>query len=323
MKLTAPPKFSWSATRGNTFEDCRRAYFYQYYLANGRAEGADPDDVARAARLKRLSSLPLWVGSRVHDAIEGVLREARDGGAADIEVAVERMVGQMRADYRASTNGGTGKWKDFSSMLRFHEHEYAAETGRVLAPEDWTPRVESACAMLRAFPAHGYVERARTLGPARVRALEELEDWPLDDVKVYVKIDFAYEDDDGTVHIVDWKTGQREHGETPIQMLGYALFAMKRWNVPIERLRVKEVFLAKDDTDRPCTITADTLAAAEQRMRRSIEAMLEALHDPRRDVARAERFEPTPSWRCRSCNFLALCDEGRAASRDAGRGGGA
>jgi hypothetical protein len=308
MTWVTPPNFSWSASRSNVFGDCPRAYFCQYYLANGRAIDALPADVALAARLKRLTALPLWIGSRVHDTIEKMLRSARGGAETDIERTLADMVGQMRADYAASLLGHQVEHNGYASVARFHEHEY----GRLPAREEWSRRVESAKAMIRGFARHGYLDQVREAGPGRVRALEELEDWLLDGVRIFVKIDLAFEDPEGFVHIVDWKTGQWEHGETPLQMLGYALFGLRRWNLPLERLKVKEVFLAKDDPDRPCTITPATLEQAEQTMRASIGAMLERLPDPRQDFARFGDFEPRLSPRCRSCNFLALCDDAAA-----------
>ena len=57
--------FSWSASRHDTFASCKRRYYYSYY-----ASLDDPE----IHRLKKLSALPLWAGSVVHDTIEAFLR---------------------------------------------------------------------------------------------------------------------------------------------------------------------------------------------------------------------------------------------------------
>lgn len=62
---SAPPTFSWSASRHDTFASCRRRYYYSYYASN-----EDPE----IKRLKKLSALPLWAGSLVHDTIEAILK---------------------------------------------------------------------------------------------------------------------------------------------------------------------------------------------------------------------------------------------------------
>src|SRR5512133_465526 len=61
----AKPGFSWSVSRHDTFASCRRRYYYSYYAAF-------EDEEIR--RLKKLSALPLWAGSLVHDTIEQFLR---------------------------------------------------------------------------------------------------------------------------------------------------------------------------------------------------------------------------------------------------------
>ena len=57
--------FSWSVSRHDSFATCRRRYFYSYYAAD-----EDPE----IHRLKKLSALPLWAGSVVHETIEAFLR---------------------------------------------------------------------------------------------------------------------------------------------------------------------------------------------------------------------------------------------------------
>src|SRR6185295_1527277 len=57
--------FSWSVSRHDSFQSCRRRYFLSYY-----ASLDDPE----VRRLKRLSALPMWVGSVVPETIEAFLK---------------------------------------------------------------------------------------------------------------------------------------------------------------------------------------------------------------------------------------------------------
>ena len=61
-------EFSWSVSRHDTFASCKRRYFYSYYAS---------EDDPEIRRLKKLSALPLWAGSVVHETIEAFLK-ARD-----------------------------------------------------------------------------------------------------------------------------------------------------------------------------------------------------------------------------------------------------
>ena len=66
-------EFSWSRSRDNTFQDCRRRYFYHYYGAWGGWDAAAGEEVRRLYILKQLASRQMWAGRIVHDAIEMIL----------------------------------------------------------------------------------------------------------------------------------------------------------------------------------------------------------------------------------------------------------
>ncbi len=90
--------FSWSASRHDTFATCRRRYYYSYYAALD-----DPE----IHRLKKLSALPLWAGSVVHDTIEAFLRaNDRVLSPEDQEALIRSVVHSgMVTDWRASEAG--------------------------------------------------------------------------------------------------------------------------------------------------------------------------------------------------------------------------
>ena len=102
-------EFSWSVSRHDSFARCRRRYFYSYYAAN-----EDPE----IQRLKKLSALPMWAGSVVHETIEAVLKSRDVMPSPDEQEALIRAAvhGQMLTDWRESEVG--------SLRFRLFEHEY-------------------------------------------------------------------------------------------------------------------------------------------------------------------------------------------------------
>src|SRR2546427_12546139 len=66
-------EFSWSRSRDNTFQECRRRYFYHYYGAWGGWDAGATEDVRRLYILKQLASRQQWAGRVGHDAIEMVV----------------------------------------------------------------------------------------------------------------------------------------------------------------------------------------------------------------------------------------------------------
>ena len=102
--------FSWSVSRHDAFARCRRRYFYSYYASND-----DPEIL----RLKKLSALPMWAGSVVHETIETLLKTRDTLPSPDEQEALIRAAihGQMLTDWRESEAG--------SERFRLFEHEYA------------------------------------------------------------------------------------------------------------------------------------------------------------------------------------------------------
>ena len=71
-------EFSWSRTRDNAFQDCRRRYFFQYYGAWGGWDAASDPRTRLLYVLKQLGTRQMWAGRLVHEAIErALLRHAR------------------------------------------------------------------------------------------------------------------------------------------------------------------------------------------------------------------------------------------------------
>ncbi len=301
-----PKDFSWSASRHGTFENCRRAYFFHYYLALGKVSAADPARSSEARRLRSMTTVPMWVGSQVHDTIERLLRAARRGTTTDVEAAVATMLDGMRRDYVDSRDDLARKERNFKGRVRFHEHEY----GPVPSPQEWKQAAADAEAMVRDFARLEYLEQVRGLEASALLALEDLQKWDFHGVGVWVKIDLAFRDDKGRVHILDWKTGRRINDDNPLQMTGYASYAHRAWDAPLDKLAVREVYLRLPSPEKWCSIDEGAIGQANEKIAASIRSMLSLLDDPSQDIAGEHNFEAAPAaWRCRRCNFRAICGE--------------
>jgi len=308
-RFDVPEGFSWSASRHGTFSDCARAYFFRYYGSLGKADPPLPPGRRREAwRLRHLTSVPMWIGSRVHGAIEGILKAVRRGEEVDVDGEIERMVDGMRRDYDASRRDLARLRDDPRRHVRFVEHEYGIE----VPPDEWRAQVGAAREMVRAFADGGWLDRFRSLDPGEVLALEDLDRWDFEGVPVWVRIDAAWRNPDGRVTIVDWKTGRREREDNPLQLLGYAAYARDRWGVDLGALEVLEVYLRRDPPEKACRVDEETVENGRQVIRDSVRSMLEVLPDPSRDAAAEDRCPPRPGqYRCTYCPFRSLCEAGK------------
>ena len=281
--------FSWSASRHNTFASCRRKYFYSYYAAQ------DDDEIKR---LKKLSALPLWAGSVVHDTIERFLKKHDELPPQEERDALIRRVVHtgMLSDWRESELG--------SLRFRLFEHEYDVPVEQ----EDKRIAVDIVMRSLRNFFRSETLGQAFATGRERWLALEDLVSFHVGDVEVFLRMDLAFRDQEGRVVIVDWKTGRREGRFNEIQLAGYALYATEQgWAASAEEIDTELNYLVIPRAVRR-GVTEKKLEHARSFIRRSSGDMKALLLDPVENLARLEDFPMIDRpWACKRCNFRKLC----------------
>ena len=283
------PAFSWSISRHDCFATCRRRYFYSYYAA--------PED-PEIQRLKRLSALPLWTGSVVHETIEKVLR-GFDRLPSDVEqdaIVRETVHSRMLSEWRESEAG--------SLRFRLFEHEYDVPVD----PEDKKIAVGTVMRSLRNFFKSETLRQAFAAGRERWLTLEDLVSFQVGETSVFLRMDLAYRQDDGRVVIVDWKTGRSEGRFNEIQLAGYALCAVEHgWVKEPEELVTELAYLAIPRYVRR-SVDRAKVAHARSFIAKSAGTMKSLLLDSLANVGRLEDFAMIEKPRvCRRCNYRRLC----------------
>ncbi len=265
--------------RHQAFAACRRRYWYAYHGA-----AADPE----VARLRRLSSLPQWAGTVVHETLERVLRaSARVPSVTEQEALVHEAVHtRMVADWRTS-EGETG-------AFRLFEHEY----GVPVEIEDKKIAVDVVKRSLRNAFASETLREA--VDPGTRLALEELATFETTDgVTVQLRMDVAYRRG-REVRIVDWKTSLTEHRLVKVQLAAYALCAVAKGWGEASHVTTEVATLLVPRFHRR-TVDEKTLTRSRAFIGKSA-AAIEAAGDamdafPRIDQPRT----------CARCNFRRLC----------------
>jgi CRISPR/Cas system-associated exonuclease Cas4 (RecB family) len=281
--------FSWSVSRHDSFQSCRRRYFYAYYAAQ-----EDPE----IHRLKRLSALPMWAGSVVHETIEGLLKSRDTLPSPEEQEAIVRAAvhSQMLTDWRESEAG--------SLRFRLFEHEYQVAVER----EDKKIAVATVMRSLRNFFRSEVLAEAYAVGRSGWLSVEDLVSFDVDGVAVRLRMDLAFRDREGRVVIVDWKTGRREGRFNEVQLAGYALYAAREgWASAAEQIRTELAYLAVPRYVRRAVDTRK-LEHARAFIRKSAGTMQALLLDPLQNQARLEDFPMIDRPQaCRRCNFRRLC----------------
>jgi hypothetical protein len=301
-------EFSWSKSRHEKFAECRRAYYYAYYGSWGGWEAAHGTAVRELYVLKKLSSRWQWAGSVVHSALKGVLQRARvTGDVLPLEKVLERTRARARSEW--STSREKSYWREASRIVGLVEHEY----GEAIPAGDWKALYEAVVdGSLRAFYSSPTLDEIRRTPRERWLTVDELDAWEFEGTRIWVAVDFAYRDQDGRVHVLDWKTG-KERGVDHTQVGVYALYARNKWGIALDGVVGGLVYLAPGPGGAPgerVDVAADSAAldACQAQMRSSIAGMKALLADPERNVAAPAAFPRLEEREaCRRCPFRRPC----------------
>jgi CRISPR/Cas system-associated exonuclease Cas4 (RecB family) len=296
-------EFSWSKSRHEKFEECPRAYYYQYYGSWGGWSAPSDAPARELYVLKKLSTRWQWAGSAVHEAVRHMLARARaTGQRKGLEPLLEQTRRRARAVWAASRE--KSYWREPSRIEGLLEHEYAEP----VAPEEWRRLWDEVIeGSIRAFYGSETLDRILAVPSERWLTVDELDAWDFEGTKIWVAIDFAYRDGDGRIHVLDWKTG-REREVDHAQVGVYALYARERWGAAPDEVVGGLVYLGAGA--RRVDVALDPAAVEEVRrqMRGSIAAMKARLDDPARNAASEARFPRIDDrGACARCPFRRPC----------------
>ena len=222
---------------------------------------------------------------------------------ADPERALTKLEGRLRRDLEDSQAGRFRDNPKRSLGLTAHYYETDPDDG------DWEASVQLGLSCAKTFFASRAYRRVLAVGSDAIVSVEELESFLVDGVKVWVKLDLAMRGkDDGSVVIVDWKTGQHHAAEDIALQLGvYGLYGARAWDLRPDQIVALDVNL-RDESMTTHPIDAATLVEVEAYIQASIDAMRAALDDVPTNTASEERFPLTSDlWKCRRCRFRGAC----------------
>jgi hypothetical protein len=288
--------FSWSVSRHDTLSSCERKYYYSYY-----GSVLDPE----VKRLKKLSALPLWAGSVVHETIEGFLKtHDRVPSVTEQEALIhatihERMLRDWRESEGAALEGEGG-----TLLFRLFEHEYEVPVG----PDDKKILVGTVMRSLRNFFKSAVLEEAMAVGRGNWLTVEDLVSFTVEGVEIRLRMDLAFRDREGRVVIVDWKTGRSEGRFADVQLAGYALYAFEQgWASVPEQITTELAYLALPRFVRK-NVDPQRLDAVRGFIAKSAGKMKSLLLDPEHNLAEISGFARVDRPQvCRRCNYRRLC----------------
>ncbi len=297
--------FSWSKSRDEQFTECQRKYYYDKYASWGGWDKNAPTPMRMAYVLKNLKNRWAWKGETVHHMIEQVLKAMRSGEVIPFETAKEQLSQTMRANYKSSK--AKKHWEDPKRNLGLFEMEYAKD----IDDKTWKEFHDSSVECLKNFYSSSLYQELLKEDKKSWLIIEDLEEFEFDGAKVYVKLDFARRKN-GKIEIFDWKTGKDDGQAAAVQIGTYAMYAMRKWDEPLENIRA---FLFNLGSVSPVaseqTVSQKLINETLLTMSASIKKMRALLSNPDKNIPLpAAQFKFTDNERlCNYCNFYKICEK--------------
>ncbi len=255
--------------------------------------------------LKNLKNRWAWKGETVHHVIEDVLKSLRNGQPVPLDTALARLTEIMRTNYKSSK--AKKHWDDPKNNLGLFEHEYE----KSISDETWKEFHDSSAECLKNFYGSSLYEELKADDKKSWLLIEDLEEFEFEKAKIFVKLDFARMKK-GKVEIYDWKTGKNDSEGAAVQIGAYAMYAMRKWNVPVSDVRAflfnlaSPLPVANEQTVNEALIKSTTATISD-----SIHQMRELLVDPVKNIPKPrDIFSFTENTKlCGYCNFYKICEK--------------
>ena len=294
--------FSWSFSRHNMFNTCKRKYYYSYYGSWG-GWNKDADDLSQKLyMLNKMTSLPMLAGSIVHDEVERTLKILRYGRSADQEKSKDNVVKNFKQSWAQSKNE---EWRDSPKWkTNLFEHYY----GKKPSDQDLLDIRDLMVNSIDGFFASDSYRFIQTMSDTQWLAIEDLDSFEIHGTKLWVKLDFAIRHGE-RVYIYDWKTGKVVN-ENEVQLAVYAIYAQQKWDVDLRLIRLFDVYL---NQQLPVKVkpTDKLISSASEFIQSSVGDMKELLADRENNKAEIELFpvasEDRESYPCSYCSFQTVC----------------
>ncbi|HET8655989.1 MAG TPA: PD-(D/E)XK nuclease family protein [Longimicrobiaceae bacterium] len=310
------PEFSISHRVIDMLEWCPRKFRHDVHtswlgwIARGEPgpDGQPVADEARLAyRLKKLTSLHAVIGTAAHLEAERFVKAVRDDAPLPgYEEVRARLQGALNRAYTASLNRSA-----FLRSPKAHAMVFSAYySGRPSIAE-----LESAQAKVdpiaRGICESEFWSEIQGLEKEEHRAIETLDWFDFEGVRINVKADLITAHVDGDVQIVDFKTTRDDEAPHLVQLSLYALYATTKLGLDFQPGYWRGLVVNFLGRTSEYILEERHLEQAADRLRRAIREIRGYLADPATNEPRAVEDFPLVNRAqmegCRWCPFLQLC----------------
>lgn len=278
----------WSSSRYETFRLCKRKYYYVYY---SKFDTENPQE--KILELKNLKSIPLTIGTVVHDIIKTILKRYKKVETPVDENRLKNFIFDCTRTYYKSHS--------------FLEHYYDLNT------EDFSDQLfEEVFSKIEVFlnsqSLSFILSESMPYKDYWVIEPEGFGETRIDVMKAYCKVDFAFPIGENIL-IYDWKTGKKSKFKHKNQMVGYAYWASEAFDVPKSKIIPKIAYLNKVIEEDPINVTENDIENFPDKVKKDSMEMYDFCADVEKNIPKKiDKFEKNENLQiCMNCNFRELC----------------
>jgi CRISPR/Cas system-associated exonuclease Cas4 (RecB family) len=296
--------FSWSISRSEMFDYCKRKYYLNYYDSWG---GWEWNATARRRLiyfLKNRQFAGMWVGDVVHKAIKYAIENRFTVDEARVVDALTR---RLEKDFQTSSafTKSTAKPKD----LWLFEHYKKLDI-------DLAALTEKAITCIRSFFRSDPYRELMEIENKDILYLDsgninEMQ-FDLDNTVVYAIPDLCYRNKDGHFVLIDWKTGRAPDTELTPQLKLYALrLSLTDQLHPDDKEIFAYSIYLQDGSQKGRKINEGDLDLIRAKATASVAEMKDALRDAVNNVPKDVAVFPKTDHtkKCLSCVYREVCEE--------------
>jgi len=293
-------EFSWSVSRDDMFQKCKRMYYFQYYGYWGGWDQEADDRTRMIYILKQLQNRQIWAGKNVHDCIENTIRTIKGGHKTiNVRQLINKTLNKMRREFISSKNKN---YLTNPKTCALFEHEYDFE----ISDAEWKHNADNVVKCLNQFFSSNVYNEILELSGNQWIEIDKFSYFHLNNKKIYAVLDFAFRKDNELI-IYDWKTGKENLEKDKFQLACYGLFAVKKWDIDPKNVKLVDFYLSteKQNEFRLGDLDLDQI---ENYIFISIDEMEKLLEDPIGNIAKEENFPFKENKEiCNFCNYKKIC----------------
>lgn len=279
----------WSASRYETFSNCKRQYFYHYYAKFDKEIPFEKIQV-----LKSLTSKNLETGNIVHDIIRDLLKRYQKSTKEINKEKFFKYSFDMTEKYCGSKT--------------FFEHYY---NGEIISTSKIYEKIKSILENFLNNPIFTWIEKNAALQSSKwIIEPGGFGETRINDYKAFCKVDFLFPHDD-KMYIIDWKTGKPDDKKHSKQLTGYALWANHHFGKKVSDIIPMIIYLYPQYNENKVKVDEYLIAKFADTVISETQDMYGYLIDIEKNIPKDKKEFPLSdnAFFCSYCHYKEICPE--------------